>query len=153
MSSALFHKVVNRRKGFSLVELAVVVIIIGVLAAFGVPRMLQAVERSKASEAFGYLSSVRSAQERYQAREGKYATTTDDLDISQSSPKYFDLGEIEIEEGVENAWSMTLTRKEGSSGYGQYKVVFTQEGYDSENSDIPDDVNPLGSEAAAPVVP
>ncbi|MBN2216845.1 MAG: prepilin-type N-terminal cleavage/methylation domain-containing protein [Pirellulales bacterium] len=153
MSSALFHKVVNRRKGFSLVELAVVVIIIGVLAAFGVPRMLQAVERSKASEAFGYLSSIRSAQERYQAREGKYATTTDDLDISQSAPKYFDLGEIVIEDGVENAWSMTLTRKAGSSGYGQYLVVFTQEGYDSTNSTIPDDVNPLGSEAAAPVEP
>ncbi|HLA83982.1 MAG TPA: type IV pilin protein [Thermoguttaceae bacterium] len=154
MSSALFHKVVSRRKGFSLVELAVVVIIIGVLAAFGVPRMLEAVERSKASEAFGYLSSVRSAQERYQAKEGKYAEALTDLDVSQSTPKYFEVGTITSE--TEDAWTLTLTRKEGASGYGQYTVTFTQLGFDPENSTIMDEpasrINPLGSEAsAAPV--
>ena len=61
------------RKGFTLVELAVVIVIIGVLAAFGVPQFLKSVERSKAAEAFNYLSAVRSAQERYLAKEGGYA--------------------------------------------------------------------------------
>src|SRR5229473_1944112 len=65
----------TRRSGFTLVELAVVIVIICVLAAFGVPRFLQSVERSKAAEAFAYLSSVRSAQERYQARQGTYTVT------------------------------------------------------------------------------
>ena len=50
------------RKGFTLVELAVVIVIIGVLAAFGVPKFLNSVERSKAAEAFAYLSAVRTAQ-------------------------------------------------------------------------------------------
>ena len=75
------------RKGFTLVELAVVIVIIGVLAAFGVPRFLKSVERTKASEAFAYLAAVRSAQERYIAKEGKYADTVADLDIIQAAPE------------------------------------------------------------------
>jgi prepilin-type N-terminal cleavage/methylation domain-containing protein len=147
----MFRMVANRRKGFSLVELAVVVIIIGVLAAFGVPKMLQAVERSKASEAFGYLSAVRSAQERYQAREGTYTTTLADLDISQTNPKYFEIGTMALgaSGSLEDSWTLTLTRLEGSSGYGQYTVTFTQDGFDTTNSTIMDEpasaINPMSS--------
>ena len=65
---------VGTRKGFTLVELAVVIVIIGVLAAFGVPRFLKSVERSKAAEAFQYLAAVRAAEERYIAKEGVYTT-------------------------------------------------------------------------------
>ena len=74
-----FHR--KNRSGFTLVELSVVIVIIGVLAAFAVPRFLVAVERSKAGEAFNYQSAVRSAQERYQARQGTYADDLAKLDI------------------------------------------------------------------------
>ena len=133
------------RKGFTLVELAVVVVIIGVLAAFGVPRFLESVERSKASEAFGYLSAVRSAQERYQAREGTYASDIDDLDIQYSVPKYFDLPTDGAITADEDTWTMTLTRKANSAGYtANYTVTFSQDGFDSTNSTIPGEINPIG---------
>ena len=152
MSTALFRKVANRRKGFSLVELAVVVIIIGVLAAFGVPKMLTAVERSKAAEAFGYLSAIRSAQERYQAQEGTYASDPADLDIEQDAPKYFSVPET-ISAGessdLEDSWTLTLTRDGASAGYGEYTVTFTEDGYDSANSTIEGmDINPMGSSSS-----
>src|SRR5713226_6205343 len=86
--------VVKNRKGFTLVELAVVIVVIGVLAAFGVPRFIKSVERSKAAEAFAYLSAVRAAQERYHARQGTYGQTVDSLDIKVSPPKYFTVGTI-----------------------------------------------------------
>ncbi len=139
------------RKGFTLVELAVVIVIIGVLAAFGVPRFLKSVERSKASEAFAYLSAVRSAQERYIAKEGKYADTLGDLDINQATLKYFtdDAGaavgptttitttvyDPDAAVGDPNGtagqptWKLVLVRDAATSSYGAYTVAFSQEGF------------------------
>jgi type IV pilus assembly protein PilA len=118
-----------------------VVIIIGVLAAFGIPRMLKSVERSKAAEAFKYLASVRAAQERYQARQGTYASLLTDLDMEQTDPKYFTVGTLAA------GPSGSLTRQGASAGYGAYTVVFTQDGYDPVASTIEGlpDINPMGS--------
>jgi prepilin-type N-terminal cleavage/methylation domain-containing protein len=140
--------VAESRKGFTLVELAVVIVIIGVLAAFGVPRFLKSVERSKAAEAFQYLAAVRSGQERYVAKEGVYTEDLTKLDITQSTPKYFDLGTVTVTKSTDGTtnWSLTLTRKAATSSYGAYTVTFTQNGFDSANSTISDqaDINPMG---------
>ena len=135
----------RRRQGFTLVELAVVIIIIGVLAAFAVPRFLDSVERSKAAEAFNYLSAVRAAQERYQVRQGTYADDITKLDIQMPTPKYFAVGTPAAggTSSLEDSWTLTLTRSGAAGGYGDYKVVFTDQGYDSTNSDIPDKINPM----------
>ena len=133
------------RKGFTLVELAVVIVIIGVLAAFGIPRFLKSVERSKAAEAFAYLQSIRAAQERYQARTGTYATDLTTLDIDSATPKYFSVGTVAAGSTgkLENSWTLTLTRSGSAAGYGAYTVTFTESGYDKTNSTISDDVNPM----------
>ena len=144
------------RKGFTLVELAVVIVIIGVLAAFGVPRFLKSVERTKASEAFAYLSAVRSAQERYIAKEGIYAgtggtstTTVADLDIVQAAPKNFEVGALtQSSVGGAPAWSLTLTRNSATSSYGMYTVIFTQNGFQAASTILTStasDISPLGS--------
>ena len=99
-------------RGFTLVELSVVIVIIGVLAAFGVPKFRNAVERSKAAEAFNYLAATRSAQERYQARQGTYASDIASLDIAMPAPKYFTVGTIAAGTGesatLEDSWTLTL---------------------------------------------
>lgn len=135
------------QRGFTLVELAIVIVIIGVLASFGVPRFRDAVERSKAGESFSYLASVRSSQERYAALNGTYADELTDLDILMPSLKYFSVGEIAAGDtgDLESSWTLTLTRTGASAGYGAYTVVYTQDGYDTENSTINDlpQINPV----------
>ena len=137
------------RRGFTLVELAVVIVIIGVLAAFGVPRFIKSVERSKAAEAFAYTAAVRSAQERYHAREGTYSATVTDLDIKFSLPKYFTVGAIAAGTtgDLQDSWTITLTRTGASAGYGEYTITFTEDGFDSTNSTIAaiPDINPMGT--------
>jgi len=144
------RQLLNRksRQGFTLVELAVVIVIIGVLAAFGVPRFLKSVERSKAAEAFGYLSAVRGAQERYQSQNGTYASDITTLDLVMAAPKYFTVGAPAAggSGSLQDSWTLTLTRAGASAGYGAYTVIFTQDGFDTTNSTIATmpDINPMG---------
>jgi prepilin-type N-terminal cleavage/methylation domain-containing protein len=142
-------KRLRNQQGFTLVELSVVIVIIGVLAAFGVPKFKNAVERSKAAEAFNYLSALRESQERYQARQGTYAADPTNLDISIPTLKYFILGTVQAgaTNSLEDSWTLTLTRSGSSGGYGPYTVTFTQDGYDSANSTInaQDAINPMST--------
>ena len=147
-SKAMSRSVISpkARKGFTLVELAVVIVIIGVLAAFGVPRFLKSVERSKASEAFAFLSAVRSSQERYLAQYGEYCTDISKLDIQYPTPAYFSVSAGSTGQ-IQNSWTLTLTRTGASAGYGAYTVIFTDQGYDATNSGIQTipDINPISN--------
>jgi hypothetical protein len=71
------------------------------------------------------------------------------LDITQSAPKYFSVGEIAagVSGSLEDSWTLTLTRKGASSGYGDYTVTFTEDGYDKAKSTIDalPDINPQGT--------
>ena len=135
------------RAGFSLVEMAVIALIIGVMTAFALPRFRATVERSKAAEAFNYLSAVQAAQERYHTRQSTYAGDFEDLDIKLTTPRYFSVGSIDAgcTGDLKDSWTLSLTRFGASAGYGQYTVTFNEEGFDDEKSTIVShpEINPM----------
>ena len=57
----MFSKFHNR-KGFTLIELMIVVVIIGILAALAIPRFMQATVKTKQSEAKGILKQIYTMQ-------------------------------------------------------------------------------------------
>ncbi len=131
----------SKKSGFSLVELTIVVVILGVLATFAVPRFMRSVERSKASEAFNYCENIVSGQAAYQGRNGQFTNTVANLDVTLSSPQYFTVANP-TSSNWQSAWEIKLTRSGASAGYGAYTVVFDQNGFNKAKSSIPDDLLP-----------
>jgi type IV pilus assembly protein PilA len=61
-----------RRRGFTLIELMMVVAILGILAVVAIPKYISYVYKSKTSEAVGFLSEIKAHQESYRADFGQY---------------------------------------------------------------------------------
>ena len=138
----------NRNSGFSLVEVAVVVVIVAVLAAFAVPRFQVSVERSKASEAFNYGSTLHSAMERYRAGQGRYANDITMLNTSMTPPDCFTVGAVVVPDSassLEDGWEITMTRSGSTAAYGAYTVVWSHDGFDANTSTIENGVNPFAT--------
>lgn len=67
-----YKKTDARAKGFSLIELMVVVAIVGVLSAIAFPSYSSYITRSKRTECRAALMQVMQQQERYYTQENKY---------------------------------------------------------------------------------
>lgn len=125
----------SKKSGFSMVEVTIVMVVLGIIATFAVPRFMTSAEQTKASEAFTYLTKVERAQGRYHAEHGQYAEQANELDIEIDNPEFYTVGSI-VSSNWKTAWELTLTRNRGSSGYRQYTVVFNQNGYSKTKSTI-----------------
>jgi len=62
----------RRERGFTLIELIVVVMIIGALAAFGVPQYLRTVETAKANDAASLVNQVGTANKMFALDHSNY---------------------------------------------------------------------------------
>jgi len=86
----------KHQKGFSLIELMIVVAVIGILAAVAYPAYQDYVIRSKRGDAMNALAAVRIAQEKYRANNTEFASALSALsnysaDVVDSPDGYWEV--------------------------------------------------------------
>ena len=77
------------KRGFTLLELIVVIVIIGILASIALPQYMKIKEKSKAAEGLTILSAIRKAQFAYNLEHGCYANRLSDLIVTYPTSRYF----------------------------------------------------------------
>lgn len=84
-------KVVKKSQGFTLIELMIVITVIGILAAIAFPAYTNYVLRNNRLDAQEALYTIQMAQERFRLRAGQYATSLEDLGITQTARDLYTL--------------------------------------------------------------
>lgn len=104
----------NKMKGFTLVELMIVVAIIGILAAVAIPSYQQYMMKARRSDAQDALTAMAAAQQRYYSN-NQYVYTDDETLIGgvNSNEGYYTL-EVTVLSADRDAFTLTATPAAGS---------------------------------------
>ena len=107
-------------KGFTLIELMIVVVIIGILAAIAIPKFTSVSQSAKESEAPGVLKQMRSLALSYYQQNDAWATSTGTLTgWADPQAKYYDFS-------IANSGQTGQAVAGGVSGAGTTAKVATQ---------------------------
>jgi len=80
----------KNNKGFSLTELMIAIVIIGILSMVAIPKFMGTTTKAKLSEFPPILMQLYSLEEGFFQETDKYATDLKQLDFSDPESKYFD---------------------------------------------------------------
>jgi len=103
-----FHR--NNKKGFTLIELMIVVVIIGILAALAIPRFMRSTTKAKMSEARQLLKQVYTMQRAYRQENDTY-TCNGDVASAAAGDAFADIG---VDVGASARYTYTMVAAAGT---------------------------------------
>lgn len=121
----------NNKSGFTLLEIIIVIIIVGVLASLALPRFFATVEYSRSTEALTAITAIRQALERcYLQRNGDYTNCGDFTVLDVNDPATSPNAHFDYTFGGLSAtgYAVTATRNAREGGDGASTIVVTQDG-------------------------
>ena len=93
------------RKGFTLLELLIVVIIVGILASIAVPQFLNAVEKSRVAKAKANAGLIAHAEKMYHGEHDTYVNITTAKSANNKLGNYVELSQVDADQD----WNYTVT--------------------------------------------
>lgn len=99
----------NTQKGFTLIELMIVVAILGILSAIALPSYSRYIEKSRRTDAKVELLRVAQLQESYFAQNLSYANSIAQLKLSPSTDPKAPAGSVLSQDGYYNIWVFSAT--------------------------------------------
>lgn len=113
-----------KAKGFTLIELMIVVAIIGILAAIAIPAYRDYIARAQASEALTLLMGKKTPLGEFYADLGRWPTTVTSISDTSDQGKYIAVVEISAGGGTSDPITLTATvRTENVSKSLQGKAI------------------------------
>lgn len=100
-----------RQNGFTLIEVMITVVIIGILAAIAYPSYQEFVKRGNRTEGQAFLNEVAARQERYYAQNSEYTDDVDKLNLKNGSTSETGKYELSIDK-VAGDGGYTLTAEQ-----------------------------------------
>ena len=85
----MMHSRLKKRKGFTLIEVIIVVIVVGIVASIAIPKMTTVVERMRAAEGVQILTTLLGAQNRFRQENNGFTNVMANLDVVISNSRNF----------------------------------------------------------------
>ncbi len=131
---------IKNRKGFTLVELIVVMVILGMLAALVFPKFISKVGKGKVSAAKTQIELLGQALDQFRMETGRYPTTQEGLNALQVNPGVNGWDGPYLKKGIPNdPWGRPY-HYESPGQHGDYDLYSYgadgQPGGEGENQDV-----------------